>query len=315
VQLCHVKVNGRPLYWLDEMLEGGIEIPTDLWEKEEGSPSFIVLLAGPPGTGKTTFALELCYNLARFRQPPWPTSGNPWPSSDTSWRSLYVSSETPGHRIIENAGSLGWTQEFFHNYSLDNTIHFGRCNVYGNEHLQSPSQGTHLEPSVFFQQIAQIYTQSAPRLTVEQFGRHEAIPPDVVVLDSLNVLWPPHPTTQVTQVSVNLPDSPRTLTQLTRPLSLLDTFYKLRDDIGGGRTSKRPKLLIVILDSYFDDAPSNPWEFLADAAIRFEGIVGPENYFMRAFQIVKIKTQTPGLTQTFRRVNREHRVAAQGVGP
>ena len=80
-----------------------------------------------------------------------------------------------------------------------------------------------------------------------------------------------------------------------RPWSLLETFYELIGDIGGGRFATRPKLLIVIVDSFGSEGPHNPWEFLADAAIRFEWTVGPENYHSRSFQISKIKTQSHAL--------------------
>src|SRR5262245_49938445 len=46
--------------WLDELFEGGLEIP----KKGAGKTVMTFMLTGPPGTGKSTLALELCYRLA-----------------------------------------------------------------------------------------------------------------------------------------------------------------------------------------------------------------------------------------------------------
>lgn len=315
--LEQLEVNGKKLYWLDEMLGGGFEIPEDLWDTPDKTPSFLLLLGGPPGTGKTTFALELCYNLARNDQP------KQCPRKimrEKPWTSLYVSLETPGKRIIENAKSFGWQEDFF-NYLNPGNDHFPavpeleslRCNILGNEHFRGTADAA-FNPANNFWNLVQGYLRANPRDTFRQWasliGRqnppedqkilHElyrtiflnqpdgGYPPDVLVIDSLNLLWPQQPASEqahpATPVLGKVP-----------PRNMLETFYQIIGDIGGGRVSKRPKLLIVIVDSFAGDGAQNPWEYLADAAIRFDWAIGQENYHSRSFQINKIKTQTHAL--------------------
>lgn len=281
VVLHHVNIGNRKLYWLDEMLYGGLLIPDDLWESYEGSPSFSLLIAGPPGTGKTTFALELCYNLASKAQ-----------KDGSTFCSLFVSSETPSQRIIENALSFGWDGKFFRRHSKatfedrDDPIQLDCCNVVGSEYPLCPSGIGKLAPDAerLFAAIANLMQRRVPRENSEGIvgaftaeATRESLPPDVVVLDSLNVVGPARAGEQA------------------QSSGLLDIFFRLRNAIGGGDTAKRPKLLILVLDSFDDDAQNNPWEFVADAAFRFDGQIGPENYFVRSFQIVKIRTQSHAL--------------------
>ncbi|HEY7493014.1 MAG TPA: hypothetical protein VIH59_18120, partial [Candidatus Tectomicrobia bacterium] len=44
--------------WLDQLLEGGIVIPKSPTGKQH---ALTILFTGPPGTGKSVLAMELCY--------------------------------------------------------------------------------------------------------------------------------------------------------------------------------------------------------------------------------------------------------------
>src|SRR2546427_12794893 len=79
--------DGPPIYWLDELLDGGLHRPAQL-----GRP-LVVLLAGPPGAGKSLLAQTICYNRAENcckldesgAAPPPPDEGT----------SLYITTEVP----------------------------------------------------------------------------------------------------------------------------------------------------------------------------------------------------------------------------
>lgn len=282
VKLEPVTVNRRQLYWLDEMLEGGLELPADVWDSDHGNPSFVLLLGGPPGTGKTTFALELCYNLATNDQP----------AGGQKWDSLYVSAETPGNRIEENALRFGWERAAFKVLSAEDALFEPcRCNILGCERVRAAN------PADFLDRLVSAYGYKFPSGTGDAADRLGAVdappaeirPPDVVVIDSLNLLWPQ-------QAAAAPPVGPGpTGAAKPGPQGLLDSFYRLLDAVGGGARNKRPKLLVIILDWVPNEGPHKPWEFLADAAFRFDWTIGPENYHSRSFQIGKIKTQTHAL--------------------
>ena len=80
--------------WLDELFKGGIDV-YDTNNQENNDIPITLLIKGPPGSGKTTFALELCYRLAE----------------NARRTSMYVSLESGSQQIIDNAKRFGWDQD------------------------------------------------------------------------------------------------------------------------------------------------------------------------------------------------------------
>ena len=57
----------QPLSWFDELFHGGILCPDP--DPKGGQRAITVLLTGPPGTGKSTLAMEMCVRLAKRNFP------------------------------------------------------------------------------------------------------------------------------------------------------------------------------------------------------------------------------------------------------
>lgn len=249
-----------PLYWLDEMLGGGLEIPGG---GELTEPSFLLLLAGPPGTGKSTFGLELCYNLARFPQDD--PLGN--------LNCLYVSSEHSAARVIGAADSFGWSINHFVTYEryveedwrpADHVN--GYCVVLGQETLPQFTD----EPLEFFDALSRSWDAIGDLDRIAPVEGLRPQLPNVVVIDSLNVL------------RTGSDDDPH---------RVCDQVRKLRTKIAAGR-GRRPLLLVLVVDGFTGSGANADWEFLADAVFRFDSHIGAEDgYYQRTFQIMKIKTQ------------------------
>ena len=66
-----------------------------------------MLVTGAPGSGKTTFALELCYRLAKENNSQFHTS------MEKGVSSIYVSAEASSRSVIQNARSYGWDDQRF----------------------------------------------------------------------------------------------------------------------------------------------------------------------------------------------------------
>src|SRR5689334_20953582 len=82
----------QPLSWFDELFHGGILCP----ETDGASRAVTVLLTGPPGTGKSTLAMEMCVRLAQRKFPGMANK-----------KALYLASEGYPPWILRNAVSFG----------------------------------------------------------------------------------------------------------------------------------------------------------------------------------------------------------------
>ncbi len=79
--------------WLDQLFRGGIQIP------EGSSQPLTMLITGPPGSAKTTLALELCFRLSAATSRPV-AGGGPFSS-------LYVSLDAEFSALRYKAKQMG----------------------------------------------------------------------------------------------------------------------------------------------------------------------------------------------------------------
>ena len=108
IEIIKRKVEGReeevnmPICWFDKIFRGGIKVP----DTSERPLTF--LFTGPPGTGKSYLALEMCYMLAKNEiriGAQEPKSLNRDPKN-----SIYISTESTSNQIIQRANEFNWKQ-------------------------------------------------------------------------------------------------------------------------------------------------------------------------------------------------------------
>ncbi len=261
------EANGQ-VCWFDRLLEGGIflqgakpKLRNDT-ETAQSEPPVSILLAGPPGGGKSTFATELSYRLATL-----------------DYVTLYISTESTAGQIHDNAKRFGWpeVEKFIpdprkqHLKNLDQRHPFGRVLVSGTDTIVENGNLAGIIDTALQGAFAAFtgvdFTKGDPWIrrlfeysdTKKMVGR---INPDIVVVDSLNVLE-----TDATVAS----------------------FSRFLDKLGTGKG--RPSLVLLVLDSV--DTPHSfhrCWEYKCDNIIRLDYEYS-SGYFQRTIQIVKARFQ------------------------
>jgi KaiC/GvpD/RAD55 family RecA-like ATPase len=242
--------------WLDKLLKGGILLP-----HAEGKP-LLFLVKGPPGSGKTTFVLELCYRLAQ-----------------AGLFSLYVSIDAETDRLIENAKSFGWQD------ADDRILTFeGRkpdvqaVAVWGRDKIKG---GTLTEIVTNAQkELLEWVVGAEDQEVMENFGerielpkivfkkpeksvcediRPERISPDVLVVDSLNVVDP------------------------EKRGQFFERFLEV--------ASPRTKMIILVLDSDSTGRGRGFWEYVSDLVVQLDYWYS-QDYYIRTIEIVKARYQS-----------------------
>lgn len=244
--------------WFDNLFEGGgIKIP------ESGGKPTTLLITGPPGSGKTILALELCLRVA---------------ISHDFW-SLYISTESETQDLIKKVNSFkieGSREKIF---AFDKNIRYDDSDpknfpkaliIYGQENIKRWET---------FAEILKIALEDVSNWLLHYRGnliqkiiykifpspRIPRISPNILVVDSLNMV---------------------------APEKRSDFFEKIIK-----RNYGDTKLIIIILDSHEEDKPHGTWEFACDNIIKLDySIINLDatslrDYYIRNIEVVKARNQ------------------------
>ena len=268
-ELCLGAENSRhPVSWLDELFRGEIKV--------SNNNPITLLIKGPPGSGKTTFALELCYRLAK-----------------NATASTYVSLESESSQIIENATDFGWQEDVMKQIQTNAKDKEAFLNVCGSEHAESQNQSTDNMISAG----ADIATNML--MTAASTG-------DFITITTVSIL------TLIKDLSklpfsklkfknpfsrnTNTPKLPNSQILVIDSLNIFplnereEAFRKILEIARKSPEKQKIKLILFILDAK-SNIDSNPfWEYVCDTVIELNHYEN-NNYFLRTIEIVKSRFQ------------------------
>ena len=232
--------------WFDELFKGGIKI-------QEDKPTTL-LLKGPPGSGKTTLALEMCYRLAQ----------------DSDLFTLYISTDSDTEQIIGNARDLGWADVDTRVLPFEEKAPDVRAvAVWGADKIKEWQNLTEMVELAI--DALATWFKKLPKGILERLGRIvsfnnventvEKVLPDILVVDSLNIL------------------------------EREERGKVFQDFLRTARDTKTPtQLLVFVMDSSDQTNESDFWEYVCDTVIDIR-YSHERGYYTRTLEIVKARYQ------------------------
>jgi KaiC/GvpD/RAD55 family RecA-like ATPase len=244
--------------WLDKLFEGGILLPQS---PEHTKRAISVLLTGPPGTWKSTLAMELCYRLTTNTQ-----------IRQSGLSSLYITSEADEDWIIEKARSFDWKdidRIFLGDPSRTQGSPIPLVTVWQSSDFRefllceedlSDFQKVVIKSMARLLRIEPVHGElAAARVRTRIRDKIKMQDPDILVIDSLN-----------------------TIEETDRP----ELFKRFVDIALSG-----PKIILIILDSGTEKGHINFWEYICDILIRLDRTY-ISDYMIRTIEILKARYQS-----------------------
>jgi KaiC/GvpD/RAD55 family RecA-like ATPase len=249
--------------WLDRLFGGGLEIP------ESSGRALTLLLTGPPGAGKSTFAFELCHRARVLDEGPTHNEASPQrspgPREPREPRCVYVTTESNYALMSHQRESFNWRH-----VKMGTAIHKSDkvpAQIVVKE-MKDLGQRNWINKAIEI--VKSVKGFEAPATAADQFAKkntqkrvQQAVDkenPDIVVIDSLNVA----------------PTEDRA--------SLFKAYQALINEKG-------PRLFVLVLDTSDNPTGQEFWGYVADIIVRLD-YRSTEGYMIRTLEIQKARYQS-----------------------
>lgn len=286
-----------PICWFDKLLRGGIKVP----DTSERPLSF--LLTGPPGSGKSSLALELCYMLAKNEISL--DKDNSEKLNPEAKNSIYLSSESTANQILQKADEFKWNnKDIIHKYSKtlgkaieEEVVSPGNVVIFDSEQQK---QGRTLLKMVKWSlkmafPVFKAFANSAPA----DPGTKAAVKAGTEVASGfVNKITQEEGKSKEGKGSLDGDDYKKKVENLKAQILIIDSLNsipkeKQKEKIFNSflkALSGKIEIVVFILDSAPNSSEHKFWEYLCDNVIRLDSVV-LDDYWMRTIEVKKARFQ------------------------
>ncbi len=246
-KLCIGNDNPEEIAWLDELFRGGIKTFKD--------KPVTLLVKGPPGSGKTTFVLELCYKLAT--------------RDKEKLKSLYISIDSESKQIIRNAKDFGWENADDKNcidVLEESSDNIPDISVWGSEKIEDWDRMSQVVDSAFLT-LTNWFKIKLSKGLKNELGAAKLnsmadfnIDPHILVVDSLNII------------------------PIEERGKAFQHFLKI------AKANQNIKIVIFMLDGRTSSNLNPFWEYMSDIVVELN-YVEYNDYYTGTIEIIKSRYQ------------------------